>query len=459
MDSLVRRGGGGVGRSRGLVAARGRGEALSRYKIMEAKTPSRLEKSMVQAERRVVITGLGVVAANGIGKEAFWHATSNGVSGIKTISRFPTTDLPVSVAGEVSNFVAEEYIVRKLAVRTDRMTHFAFATAQEALQDAGIELAQENPQRVGAVIANTVGGVEYVLEQISALHVRGPRAMSAFTTIAWLPVSNVGQISVRYGLQGYCKTLCNDTAGGLDALAMAYGAIRRGAADVIITGGCEALLEPYFLIVMSYGDFCLVGDDPNAYRPFDRRAAGLLLGEGAGMCILEEYEHAVQRGAPIYGEIVGYGQTNDAHGLRNSAATGKQYARAMTLAMREGNIHSKDVAYLSLDGRANPVFDQREVEALRLTFGSDFEDIPASVPRTMLGHSYAAAGVLDSITALLALQNGIIPPTINSDELDPRYELNLVQTEARPLVGSAVLIGGRGIGGANVALVIKKIVE
>lgn len=412
---------------------------------------------MVQAERRVVITGLGIVAANGIGKEEFWHATSNGISGIKPISRFSTTDLPVSIAGEVSNFVPEEYIDRKLAARTDRMTHFAFATAQQALQDAGINLAQDNPQRVGAVIANTVGGVEYVLEQISALHVRGPRAMSAFTAIAWLPVSNVGQISVYYGLQGYCKTLGNDTAGGLDALGMAYAAIRRGAADLIITGGCEALLEPCVLLVLSHGDCCLVGNDPHAYRPFDRRAAGLVLGEGAGMCILEEYEHAVQRGAPIYGEIVGYGQTNDAHGLRNSAATGKQYARAMSQAMREGNIQAKDIAYCSLDGRAHPIFDQREVEALRLSFGPDYEAIPASVPRTMLGHSYAAAGVLDTITALVALQKGIIPPTINSDELDPRYELNLVQNEARPLVGSAVLIGGRGVSGANVVLAIKRI--
>lgn len=410
---------------------------------------------MVQVGRRVVITGLGVVAANGIGKEAFWQATSNGISGIKTISRFPTTDLPVSVAGEVSNFVPEEYIDRKLSARTDRMTHFALATAQQALHDAELDLAQENPQRVGAVIANTVGGVEYVLEQISALHIRSPRAMSAFTAIAWLPVSNVGQISVYYGLQGYCKTLGNDIAGGLDALGMAYAAIRRGAADVIITGGCEALLEPCVLIVLSHGEICLVGNDPNAYRPFDRRAAGLLLGEGAGMCILEEYEHAVQRGAPIYGEVVGYGQTNDAHGPRNSAATGKQYARAMSQAMREGNIHTKDVAYFSLDGRANPSSDQKEVEALRLTFGADYEALPASVPRTMLGHSYAAAGVLDAITAALALQKGMIPPTINSNELDPGYKLNLVQNEVRPLAGSAVLIGGRGVSGANVVLAIK----
>src|SRR6266700_3779488 len=163
--------------------------------------------SMVNhTDRRVVITGLGVVASNGIGKEAFWHATSRGISGIKPLQRFPIDDLPIQVAGEVCAFAVEHYMDRKLAHRTDRMTHFVFAAAQEALQDAHLVLEQENPHRVGAVIANTVGGVEYALEQIHAFYVRGPRSMSAYTAIAWLPVANVGQISVRYGMQGYCKT-------------------------------------------------------------------------------------------------------------------------------------------------------------------------------------------------------------------------------------------------------------
>src|SRR5260370_40285713 len=196
---------------------------------------------------RVVITGLGVVAANGTGKEAFWHATSKGVSGIKPVQRFSTAGLPIVVAGEASDFVVEDFIDRKLAKRTDRMTHFVFAAVQEALQDAGIELAEENPHCVGAVIANTEGGVEYVLEQIGALYVRGPRYMSAYTAIAWLQVANVGYVSLRYGIQGYCKTPVNDTAGGLEALGMAYSAIRRGAADVLLSGGCEAFLHPFSL--------------------------------------------------------------------------------------------------------------------------------------------------------------------------------------------------------------------
>jgi 3-oxoacyl-(acyl-carrier-protein) synthase len=412
-----------------------------------------------QIERRVVITGLGVVAPNGLGKEAFWRATSKGISGIKPIQRVPTADLPISVAGEISDFVANDYIDRKLANRTDRMTHFALAAVQEALQDAKLELAGEDSRRVGAVIASTVGGIGFLMEQSQALYERGPRRISPFTAIAWLQVANVGQISLRYGIQGYCKTPVNDTAGGLDALGIAYRAIRRRAADIIITGGSEAMIHPFVLFVLARSGQLVLGDNPQAYRPFDRRAAGLLVAEGAGICILEDYEHAKQRGAAIYGEIVGYGQTNDAHGLVAPSSSGIQYARAIQLAMQEGNVRPEDVAYFSLDGRAITTSDEGEAEALHLSFGSELARLPVSVPRTMLGHSYAAAGALDAVSALLALHHSLIPPTVNCEEMDPRYGLNLVQNEAQPLFGSAVLIGGRAIGGANVVLALQKMVE
>ena len=409
--------------------------------------------------RRAIITGLGVVAANGIGTEAFWDATSLGISGIRPISRFSTADMLMSVAGEVSDFVIGDYIERKLANRTDRSTQYALAAVQEAVQDAALVFADENRQRVGAVIASTLGGMEYVLQQFQALYMRGLRAMSAYTTIAWLQVANVGQASIHYGIQGYCKTPTHDAVGGLDAIGLAYRAIRRGVADVIIAGGCEDLLEPTVLLTFAHTGDCVLGDDPNAYRPFDRRAAGLILGEGAGICILEDYEHARQRGAPIYGEIVGFGQTNDAHGLRAPSSDGRHYARAIRLAMQEGEVDPRDIAYFSLDGRAFPASDDGEGEALQLVFGENLEQLPVTVPRTMLGHSYGAAGTIDAITALLALRHGLIPPTINCEQLNPDYRLNLVQKEARTLVGSTVLLGGRGVGGANVVLAIKKVEE
>ncbi|HEY7348980.1 MAG TPA: beta-ketoacyl-[acyl-carrier-protein] synthase family protein [Ktedonobacterales bacterium] len=410
-----------------------------------------------QSTRRVVITGLGVIAPNGLGKEAFWQATQRGASGIKPIRRFPVADLPIQVAGEVDNFVVEAVIDRRLAKRTDRVTHLALAAMQEALTDARLALEQESPHRVGAVIACTWGGAEFVFREITAAYTRGPRAMSAYTAIAWLQVANVGQASIRYGIQGYCKTPVNDTVGGLDALGMAASAIRRGAADVLITGGCEALLHPFIFLALARKGYCVTKADPHAYRPFDRRAAGLVLAEGAGMCILEEYEHARQRGAPIYGEIVGYGQTNDAHGLVSPSANGAQYARAMRQAMQEGDIAPNEIGYVSLDGRAVPLSDQGEAEALRLAFGAALDGLPVSVPRTMIGHSYAAAGALDAITALLALEHGLIPPTINCEELDPAYGLDLVRDEARPFAQPVVLLGGRGVGGANMAVALRRV--
>jgi len=411
-----------------------------------------------ETNRRVVVTGLGAVAANGIGKEAFWDATSRGISGIQAIQRFATENLRIHVAGEISDFAVQNYLDRKLTNRTDRMTHLVLPAVQEALQDAHLVIEEENPHRIGAVIANTLGGVEFGARELAALHMRGPRSMSAYTAIAWLQVANVGQTTIHFGVQGYSKTPVNDAIGGLDALCMAYGAIQRGDADVIITGGCEAMIHPLILFVLGYSDDFASGDDTTAYRPFDRRASGLLVAEGAGICILEEYEHARRRGAVIYGEIVGYGQTNDAHGLLPPSSNGTQYARAIHIAMETGNLQTKDIAYFSLDGRAMPYSDAGEVEALHIAFGSELPDIPVSIPRTMLGHSYAAAGALDAITAFMALRHRLIPPTINCENLDLRYGLNMVRDGARPLVQheQAVLLGGRAIGGANVVVALKQ---
>ncbi len=406
--------------------------------------------------RRVVVTGMGVVAPNGIGKEAFWRDTSRGISGIRPIQRFPIHDLLVQVAGEIKDFQVVDYLDRKLANRTDRMTHLALTAVDEAMRDSCLALQEEAPDRVGAVIANTVGGVEFVIEQIQSLHVRGPRTMSAYTAIAWLQVANAGQVSLRYGLQGYCKAPINDTVGGLDALGVAYRAIRRGAADVLIAGGCEAPLHPFVLIVLGHSGRLALGDDPAAYRPFDRRANGLVLAEGAGICILEEYEHALRRGAHIYGEIVGYDQTNDACTLHAPTIDGARYAQAMARAMQQGGLQACDLGYISLDGSALPAADLAEADALARIFGPDLDALPVSVPRTMTGHSFAAAGAIDTITALLALENGMIPPTINTSQISPVHRLNLVREPYRNDMQSA-LIAGRSISGVNSVLAIRKV--
>jgi 3-oxoacyl-(acyl-carrier-protein) synthase len=420
----------------------------------------------INHKRRVVVTGLGAVAPNGLGIEAFWDATKKGTSGITML---PTdyhlnAAISIRVAGLIHNFATEDYVDHKLSKRTDRMTHLALAAIQEALYNANLTIEQENPQRVGIVIANTLGGVDFVMKQLETLYARGPRYISTFTAIAWLHIANVGQTSIRYGIKGYCKTPVNDAVGGLDAIGMAYAAIQRGASDVIIAGGCEAFLHPFFLMMLAQQGLFFLDDDPKGYRPFDQKAAGLVLGEGAGICILEDYEHALQRGANIYGEIVGYGQTNDAIGFAPPSADGRQYARAMQLALQEGHIKPSDIAYINLDGHAFPSSDEGEAQALSLTFGTDLAHLPVSVPRTTIGHTYGAAGALDTITALLSLQHGLIPPTMNVSELIPDYGLDLVRDAARELyrpgsdqIPQAVIIGGRGIGGANVVLAVKKV--
>jgi 3-oxoacyl-(acyl-carrier-protein) synthase len=201
----------------------------------------------------------------------------------------------------------------------------------------------------------------------------------------------------------------------------------------------------------------VLGDDPRAYRPFDHRASGLVLAEGAGICVLEEYEHAMRRGAPIYGELVGYAQNNDAHGLRVSPVDGSRYARAMRDAMQEAGLRTSDIGYFSLDGRATPAADAVEADALARAFGSELDALPISVPRSMLGHSFAAAGAIDTITALLSLRHGTIPPTINCQQPDPRHQLRPIRETGIPLAAQAVLLGGRSLNGANSVLAVKRV--
>jgi 3-oxoacyl-(acyl-carrier-protein) synthase len=410
--------------------------------------------------RRVVITGLGVVAPNGIGKEAFWSAIRAGRSSIGPLTSSDVTQ-HIQVAGAVRDFRVEDYVERKLANCTDRMTHFVFAAVQEALQDAKLALAQEDPQRIGAVIANTLGGVEYVAQQIELLYKRGARFMSAYTAIAWLQVANVGRLSVRYGLQGYCKTPVNDTCGGLDALGLAYEAIRRGAADVLITGGSEAPLQSCALHVLGDSPAFYVGAIPCAYRPFDLRAGGLLIAEGAGICILEEYEHARCRGVPIYGEIVGYAQTSIPWDLAAPALPDvPAYARCLNLVLDQAHLEPRDIACIYLDGRALPAWDAVEAAALYDVFGSALGYLPCSVPRTQFGHSLAAAGVLDTICALMALQDCLVPPTLNCEQPDVRHcPAGLVRgrVQAQDRRAHAVLLCARGLGGSHATLALRKV--
>jgi 3-oxoacyl-(acyl-carrier-protein) synthase len=417
------------------------------------------------APRRVVVTGFGAVTPSGVGTAAFWQSICAGRLALEPFVSHYETDYPLPSVGQVKDFRSEDYLNRKVVVHTDRMTHFAFAAVQEAIRDAGLILAQEDPQRIGTVIANTCGGIGFVAEQIERLYLRGPRFVSAHTSLAWLHVANVGRISIQNGLQGYGKVPVNDTCGGLDALGLSYQAIRRGEADVLIAGGTESLLHPGVLYVLGTSPAFSMEASSSAYRPFDQRASGLLIAEGAGVCILEEYEHAIKRGAPIYGEIVAYAQAYApvdpvVHALSGPTA----YIRALQCALVEAHMTPEDIACIFPDGCALPAWDANETTALREVLGSVWETLPCSVPRTQYGHSLAAAGVLDTISALLSLRERRLPPTLNCEQPDLSYAppgLVRVGAEGSGVLHSslAALVCARGLNGSHVVLALKRDVE
>lgn len=429
---------------------------------IEVPSQGRTEKLLrgqAPPRRRVVITGVGIVAPNGVGKAAFWKAVCAGRSVIGPPTRPKNLQLPLHFVGEVKDFHAEEYVDRKLALRTDRMTHFAFAAVQEAIRDARLSLEHEDRQRVGTVVANTLAGIEYVQEQVKRLYQLGPHFMSAHTALAWLHVANVGRLCVRYGLQGYSKVPINDTCGSLDALGQAYRAIMRDAADVLIAGGTEAPIHPCVLPILDASPPFNGRANPSSYRPFDLRADGLLIAEGAGICILEEYEHAIQRGASIYGEIVGYAQTCCPCDLTpHTQPDVTAYVRALEIALTEAKMLPEDLACVFLDGRAIPAWDALETAALRQVLGSSLDTLPCSVPRTQFGHTLAAAGALDTICALLTLEKHLVPPTINCDTPNPHHcppglvrELSVGTKDS----SGGALICARGLGGSHVVLALK----
>jgi 3-oxoacyl-[acyl-carrier-protein] synthase II len=408
--------------------------------------------------RRVVVTGVGAVTPLGIGCDATWDAARAGVSGTGPPMLETFAELPFSAVGQVKGFVPTEFLSRKVAVRTDRNTHFAFAACGEALQDAGIDPAREDPARIGIVMASSFGGLAYILENLGRLHQKGPSFVSAYVAIAWIPAALVGQLSIAYGVQGYSKTILNDAAGGIDAIGVGARAIRRGDADLIIAGGFEAPMAEAALATFStFADFSRDAPDPErAHRPFDMGRTGTVLAEGGAVLVLEELERARARGARIYAELAGFAQTSDAVGLTEFARDGGQYARAVTRALAEAEIAPGDVDYLSADGRATVDADRAEARAVADVFGGEPTRLRASAPKSMMGSAVAGAGPIEVALAVLAMRDGVVPPTINLENRDPECRLPLVTGEASRGVVDVAVIAGRGTAGANSVLALRR---
>jgi minimal PKS chain-length factor (CLF/KS beta) len=406
--------------------------------------------------RRSVITGVGVVAPNGIGTEAWWTATKAGTSGIDTIKRFDPSKYSTRLAGEVDDFNPSDWIERRLQVQTDRWTWMALAATQMAFEDAAFDPAEFDEWSTGAITASSSGGNEFGQKEIQALWGKGPKYVGAYQSIAWFYAATTGQISIKHGLKGVCGVIVQEGAGGLEALQHARRTIRRGV-ETVVSGGLEAPIGPYALTCQLGNGYLSSAEDPaDAYRPFDRRANGYIPGEGGAIILVEHTERAQQRGAPqVYAEIAGYGASTDAYHWGKPAPDGVQFARAITVALKDAGVSPEDIDAVFLDAFGVPEFDAVEVAAVKAALGKRAGDVPVTAPKTMVGRLYAGGASLDVAAAVLAMRDGVIPPTINLDEPADGYDLDFV-TAARDATLDTVLVVARGYGGFNGALVLRR---
>ena len=402
---------------------------------------------------KVVITGIGAIAANGGDTATYWQATCKGATGLDRISRFDPTGYPCTIAGEARDFDAAEHVERRLIVQTDRWTQFGLAAADMAIADAGYEQEQADPYRTAVVTASSGGGNEFGQREMTRLWSEGPRSVGPYQSIAWFYAATTGQIAIHLGMKGPCGVVASEGAGGLDAIGRGSRMLRHGGLDAVLVGGTEAPVSPYALACQVRGGQLSHSADPEtAYAPFTTFARGHVPGEGGAMLLLETSASASRRGASqVYAEVAGYAATHEG---RHSAvaADGGPLARAVASALAAARIGPQDVDAVFADGAALPDLDRAEAEALSTALGD--RPVPVTVPKTMTGRLYSGSAALDVATAALALHHGIVPPTIGPADLAPGCRVNIVRRMTiLPL--RHVLIVARGYGGFNAAVVLR----
>jgi 3-oxoacyl-[acyl-carrier-protein] synthase II len=412
------------------------------------------------SRRRVVVTGMGVVCPVGIGVEETWQALVDGKSGIAPITHYDASTYPTRIAGEVKGFEAEKYMDRKEVRRNDRFIQFALAAADMAVKDSGIDFGKEEPERVGVIVGSGMGGLETIEDTHKTLMERGVRKVSPFFIPAIIINLAPGQIALRYGLKGPNFSPVSACATGNHSIGDAMMYIDRGMADVMIAGGTEATITP-----LGLAGFCAAramserNDAPEkASRPFDKGRDGFVAAEGAGILVLEEYEHARRRGARIYAELCGYGASCDANHVTSPAPEGEGGQRAMRMALADAGLRPEQVGYVNTHGTSTPQGDIAECQAIRRVFG-DWSDqgLVVSSTKSMTGHMLGAAGGAESVFSVLALHRGVVPPTLNVEEQDPECRLDVVPNVARPVTLEAVLSNSFGFGGTNAVLAFRKV--
>ncbi len=407
------------------------------------------------------MTGLGVVTPLGHHVDAFWKSLLAGHCGIDKITLFDVSNYDTRIAGEVRNFnPTPAFPSPKEVRRTDRFCQFGVYAAWSALKDCGVDLARVNHDEIGVIIGSGIGGLETVTEQMKILNDRGPGRLSPFMIPMLIGNMVSGLFSMFHHLRGPNFATCSACATANHAIGEAFRTIQTGDAKMIFAGGAEATIVP-----IGVGGFCAMkamstrNDDPqHASRPFDKERDGFVMGEGAGVLVLEELAHAKQRGAKIYCEIVGYGNTADAYHLTAPAPEGEGAARCMKMALRTGQLNPEDISYINAHGTSTPQGDTAETQAIKAVFGGHARKLAVSSTKGATGHMLGAAGAVEMTVCALAIQHGVVPPTINYEVPDPECDLDYVPNTARELKVNAVINNSFGFGGHNASIVAKKFV-
>ena len=411
-------------------------------------------------DRRVVITGIGVIASNGNNSNEFWNALLTGKSGIDRISLFDPSDYRCQIAGEVKGFDVDEYFGKKEARGMDRFCHFALKAADEAIEMAGVTSDNYDPHRVGVLIGSGIGGLKTLEENAEALVTRGPKRVSPMLIPKMIGDMSSGLVSIRHGFRGPNYTAVSACASGTHSIGEAWWTIKRGDADIMITGGAEAAITPVGIAgFASMRAMSTRNDDPTAAsRPFDKDRDGFVMAEGSGILVLESLESAQARGADIIAEFIGYGATGDASHITAPASDGSGASRAIEMALKHAGIDRNDVTYVNAHGTSTPYNDKFETLAIKNVFGDGAYKIPVSSTKSMTGHALGTAGAWETIVCALAVKNDVVPPTINYTTPDPDCDLDYVPNEARETPMNVALNINLGFGGHNATGLIKKFV-
>ncbi len=408
--------------------------------------------------RRIVVTGLGLITALGHNAADNWTALIAGRSGVRRISLFDATGYDSQVAGEVPDFDPTAYMDRKEARRADRLTQFAFVAADEALKQAQYSVDPANGTDMAVIVGTAIGGVTTLMAEYDTLLAKGPARVSPFLMPMMLSDMTSGQLSIRIGAKAVNYALVSACASGADSIGEAANIIRRGDAEIALAGGTEAAITPICMAGFSAAKALTTrNDDPeHASRPFDLNRDGFVMGEGAGLIVIESEEHALARGATILAELAGYGATSDAFHITQPDENGEGAARAMRKALAMAGLNSDDIDYINAHGTSTPMNDKLETLALKKVFGEYAYELPISSTKSMTGHLLGAAGSVEAAISVMALQNGIIPPTANYETADPACDLDYVPNVARSASLEAVMTNSLGFGGHNSSLIFRK---